>query len=454
VRLDKAASAADAWQPAASRRIEMGFDKTGRAARALILMLTAVLATLPVRAQPQGGAYKVTKVGGRAPSAASSDGVLAGNTLYVAAQDGRNGDGSLPSSFPQEVKQSLAHVREVLQASGMDLGNLVWVQVYVTSAQDIAAMNDAYWKAIGTNPPARTILVVAGLPGGEKVQINAIAVGGSATRQVITPAGWPHGRFTDPAGIQVDDVLYISAQSGADPKTGKLPAAYPDEVKQSLENVGAVLKAANMTMANVVWTNPYMASPETAQGTSNVIAHNGQPQQAPVTAMNKIYASYFEFGNTPGRGTIEVAALPAGAHIVFTVIAGADLAQRKSIRPKNMPPSPTASPGILYRDTYYMSGKSGFIPDQGIVTQDVELQLRQTMRNLLDDLQEADMDFSDVVQATVYVRDIKDLDRVQKLYGTFFKGALPAATRLQNSFDQKTATGEQISFIAVRQPRH
>jgi 2-iminobutanoate/2-iminopropanoate deaminase len=69
-------------------------------------------------------------------------------------------------------------------------------------------------------------------------------------------------------------------------------------------------------------------------------------------------------------------------------------------------------------------------------------------------LQEADMDFSDVVQATVYVRDIKDLDKVQKLYGTFFKGTLPARTSLQNSLDQKTATGEQISFIAVRQPRH
>ena len=187
---------------------------------------------------------------------------------------------------------------------------------------------------------------------------------------------------------------------------------------------------------------------------SGIIAHNGQ-EQAPQTAvMNKIYASTFEFGNTPGRGTIEVAALPAGARIVFTAIAGADLSMRKSIRPKNMPPSPTASPGILYRDTYYMSGKSGFIPDQGIVTQDVELQLRQTMRNLLDDLQEADMDFSDVVSAIVYVRDIKDADRVQALYGTFFKGAFPARTTLQNSFDKKTATGEQISFIAVRQPRH
>jgi enamine deaminase RidA (YjgF/YER057c/UK114 family) len=119
-----------------------------------------------------------------------------------------------------------------------------------------------------------------------------------------------------------------------------------------------------------------------------------------------------------------------------------------------MPLSPTASPGILYRDTYYMSGKSGFIPDQGIVTQDIELQLRQTMRNLLDDLQEADMDFSDVTQAIVYVRDIADIEKVQNLYGTFFKNdVFPTRTSLQNSFDKKTATGEQISFIAVRQPK-
>jgi len=175
----------------------------------------------------------------------------------------------------------------------MDMGNLVWVQVYVTRSEDIAAMNDVYWKSIGANPPARTILVAAGLPCGEKVQINAIAVGGGAQRRVITPAGWPRSPHTDPAGIQVDDVLYISAQNGADPKTGKLPADYSDEVKQSLDNVGAVLKAANMTMANVLWTNPYMASPQSPQGTSNVVAHNGQLQQAPVTAMNKVYASYF-----------------------------------------------------------------------------------------------------------------------------------------------------------------
>ena len=413
-------------------------------------IMVVLFAAHAAQAQPAGGAYKVIKT--ERAGAVSSDGILAGKTLYVAAQNGRNSDGSLPASFPQQVKQSLDHMREVLKAAGMDMGNLVWVQVYVTSAQDIAAMNDVYWQSIGANPPARTVLVAAGLPGGQKIQINAIAVAGSAKRQVITPAGWPHGRRTDPAGIQADDVLYISAQSGADPVTGKLPADYAQEVKQSLDNVGAVLKAANMTMANVVWTNPYMASPE-ARAASDVLAHNGQMQPQQMAAMNKVYASTFEFGNTPGRGTMELAALPGGARIVFTAIAGADLSQRKSIRPRNMPPSATASPGIIYRDTYYMSGKSGFIPGQGIVTQDVELQLRQTMRNLLDDLEEADMDFPDVVFSEVYVRDIKDADRVQALYGTFFKGVFPARTTLQNSFDQKTATGEQISFIAVRQPR-
>ena len=424
-------------------------------AKILGFVLGVLCAVSPAQAQSSGGAYKVIKVEGRGAGPVSSSGLLAGKTLYLAAQDGRNPDGSLPASFAQEVTQSLAHTREVLQASGMDMGNLAWVQVYVTRSQDIAAMNEVYWKSIGANPPARTVLVAANLPGGQKIQINAIAVAGSAKRQVITPAGWPRGARIDPAGIQADDVLYISAQSGADPKTGKLPADYADEVKQSLDNVGAVLKAANMTHANVVWTNPYMASPDASgpQGTTSVIAHNGQPQQARVGVMNKIYASYFEFGNTPGRGTIEVVALPKGAHIVFTAIAGADLSQRKSIRPRNMPPSPTASPGIIYRDTYYMSGKSGFIPGQGIVTQDVELQLRQTMRNLLDNLEEADMDFPEVVQSIVYVRDIKDLEKVQTLYGTFFKDTFPTRTSLQNSFDQKTATGEQISIIAVRQPK-
>ena len=107
-------------------------------------------------------------------------------------------------------------------------------------------------------------------------------------------------------------------------------------------------------------------------------------------------------------------------------------------------------PGILYGDTLYLSAKDGFIPDQGIVTPDLELQLRQSMRNLLDGLQEADMDFSDVVFTTVYLRQIQDADRVNATYGKFFEGRYPARSVLQQNFEVHDEAAEQISFIAVK----
>jgi enamine deaminase RidA (YjgF/YER057c/UK114 family) len=118
-----------------------------------------------------------------------------------------------------------------------------------------------------------------------------------------------------------------------------------------------------------------------------------------------------------------------------------------------MPPSPTASPGVLYGDTLYLSAKDGFIPGQGIVTPDFNLQLRQSMRNLLDGLEEADMDFSDVVFSTVYLRQIQDEDRMNALYGKFFKAKYPAWTVLQQNLETGDEAAEQISFIAVGQKK-
>ncbi len=273
-------------------------------------------------------------------------------------------------------------------------------------------------------------------------------------RKVIHPDGWPQAPGIDPPGIQINDVLYMSAMGGVDPVTGKMAADYPGEVKQALDNVATILKTAGMTMKNVIWVNPFSTP-----------GNNGR-------AMNQIYASYFEFGNTPGRATITMEGLPKQQHFIAFCIAGADLSKRHTTLPRNMQPSPTASPGIVYDDTYYMSAKSGFIPDQGVVTPDVLLQLRQTMRNLLDDLQYApDMDFPDVVFATAYLTDIHtDEDKYLNLYGTFFKnGHFPALTVLQQELPRgRGASGfaaaapgrqpappskEHISFIGVRQPK-
>src|SRR6201996_5298596 len=377
--------------------------------------------------------YKVVQPQGHAAADSFySPGILTEGTLYISGQGSRKPDGTRPPAFAEQVAQALSNVRAVLKGAGMNFGNVVWMNIYLTDEQDVAGMNEVYWQTIGQSSPARTVLTVAALPDGEKVEINCIAVADTIHREAIWPAGWARGPHEDPPAIRAGEIIYLSGQGGRDPLTGRQASDFPGEVRQALDNVSTVLKAARLSMKNVLWVNPYLS----VGGQYNV--------------MGRIYASYFEFGNTPGRGTIQVVGLPKGDHVVFSCIAGTDLSKRKAIRPRNMPPSPTASPVILYGDTLYLSAKDGFIPDQGIVTPDLELQLRQSMRNLLDGLQEADMDFSDVVFSTVYLREMKDNSQLDPLYGSFFESHYPARSVLQQNFEVRDEAAEQISFIAIK----
>jgi enamine deaminase RidA (YjgF/YER057c/UK114 family) len=388
----------------------------------LLIYLCVLASAIELSAQTSG--FKVIQPPGA--DSAYSAGILANGTLYV------SGQGSSAKDLTSQASEAMHKVQAVLRGSGMDFENVVWMNVYLTDANDQTALDDVYWKMIGSSPPARTVLTVAALPKGEKVEINCIAVADAGERKAIWPAGWPRGPHVDPPAIEAGEMLYLSAQGGQDPLTRKANPDFSAETKQALENVSTILNTAQMTMKNVLWVNPYMSV-------------SGQ-----YDVMGKVYASYFEFGNTPGRGTIQVVGLPKGQHIVFSCIAGADLSKRQAVRPRNMPPSKTASPGILYGDTLYLSAKDGFIPDQGIVTPLFDLQLRQSMRNLLDGLQEVDMDFSNVVFSTVYLRQMKDSSQMSELYNKFFKPPYPTRTTLQQNLEVGEEAAEQISFIAVR----
>jgi enamine deaminase RidA (YjgF/YER057c/UK114 family) len=176
--------------------------------------------------------------------------------------------------------------------------------------------------------------------------------------------------------------------------------------------------------------------------------------------MNGLYAKRFQFGNTPGRATIEVTSLPENAQIEFTGVAVRNIAERLAIRPKNMEPSPTASPCVFASDTLYCSAKSGFIPglNGGIFTPALDLQLRQTMRNLLDNLEEAGLTFENVVSTNVYLDDLSEFDVMNRLYAKYFTGTPPARTTIQQvapvdrgkSANETYPTLEQISLIAVK----
>ncbi len=228
----------------------------------------------------------------------------------------QNSDGKLSESFEERVRQCLLNVRAILQGGGMDFANLVSVHVYLTDLGTFELMNKIYWQTMGDNPPARTVLGVAALPGGNTIEINAIAVADARTKRAVWPSGWARSGQADPPAVQAGELLYLSVWvQGAQTN----PRPYTEQVKAALDNVGTVFAAAGMSHKNVLWVNPYLDD----------IKQSG--------AMNKVYETYFEFGNTPGRGTIHVNALPAGEHIVFSGIAGKDLSKRRAVKPRNMP---------------------------------------------------------------------------------------------------------------------
>ena len=80
------------------------------------------------------------------------------------------------------------------------------------------------------------------------------------------------------------------------------------------------------------------------------------------------------------------------------------------------------------------------------------------MRNQLDNLEEANMNFDQVVSATTYLDDITESPQYSAVYSKYFKGALPAQTTVQQikSGDRKPNSDgqypdlEQMSLIAVR----
>ncbi len=369
-----------------------------------------------------------------------SPGVDAGDYLYVSGQGPRKPDGSLPANFHDQVTQVLDNVQAIVKAAGLSIDHVVYIQIYLEDITRYDELKKTISEYFGKSQPAQAVLGVARTPE-SSIEINAVAVHSLADKRSIYP---PNYRSDDPAppGMLTYDRLFVSSMAGADPASGKVPADPASQVDLALDRMEGVLKAAGLELRNMVFVNPYLTA------------------EIPMRVMNEHYARRFEFGNTPARATIEVSSLPGGAHIEYTGIAVRDLTQRKAVRPKNMPPSPTASPCVFAGDTLYCSAKDGFIPGPhgGVYATSTQHQLRQTMRNQLDNLEEADMKFDQVVATNVYLDNLSDLSVFDEVYAQYFGVVAPARTTVQQippaerkaDKDDHFPGLEQVSLIAVR----
>jgi 2-iminobutanoate/2-iminopropanoate deaminase len=108
------------------------------------------------------------------------------------------------------------------------------------------------------------------------------------------------------------------------------------------------------------------------------------------------------------------------------------------------------SQAVLSGNTLYTSGQIALHPETGELVQgSVEIETNQVMANLAAVLAAADMNFSNVVKTTIFLKDMDDFATVNAIYGQFFEVNPPARETVEVARLPKSVNVE-ISCIAVK----
>ena len=123
-------------------------------------------------------------------------------------------------------------------------------------------------------------------------------------KKIITTENAPAPIGPYNQAILAGDMLYTSGQIAINPKTGELITEdIQSETKQVMENLKAVLAAADMTFENVIKTSIFIAD------------------MNDFSKINAVYGNYFNEETAPARETVEVANLPKFVNVEISLIA-------------------------------------------------------------------------------------------------------------------------------------
>jgi 2-iminobutanoate/2-iminopropanoate deaminase len=104
--------------------------------------------------------------------------------------------------------------------------------------------------------------------------------------------------------IKLGDLLFVSGQIPIDPATNEVvKGGIKEQTERVLENVRAILEAANMTLDDVVMALVYLSD------------------MADFPQFNEVYSRYFK-ERPPARVTVAVKSLPRDVKVEIAVIAG------------------------------------------------------------------------------------------------------------------------------------
>ena len=111
-------------------------------------------------------------LGPYSPAIRTTEYVFASGTTGTDPETGALVQGGVPG----QTQQALANLKRVLEAADSSLHSVVKTTVFMVDLGEFEGMNAVYREVFGDEPPARSTVQVAALPGGAAVEIEAIAL--------------------------------------------------------------------------------------------------------------------------------------------------------------------------------------------------------------------------------------------------------------------------------------
>ncbi|HZR22959.1 MAG TPA: RidA family protein [Vicinamibacterales bacterium] len=336
----------------------------------------------------------------------------AGGFIYVAGTIGA--DASNKGDIKAQTKATLESIDRTLKQAGSSLASVVSTTIYLRNAADFPGMNEAYGALFPKDPPARTTVVVTqplANPDG-LIEIAAVAVPNGGQRTVIHPSDWMRSPAPYNYGIKSGNTLFMSgliSRNGKDNQNVKGDMAA--QMKVIFDNATAILKQADMSLADVVSSRVYITDETQFQ------------------AMNAAYRPNFTATSMPARATVKVGLTSPDYIVEIQMIAVKDAGRKTGATPNADGTMPAAaananlSAAIQVGNRLYVSGITGnTAQNKG----DAKAQTAECLTRIERTLKAAGYDWSNVVDAVVYLPDMNNYQAMNAAYREKLMKEFPA----------------------------
>jgi 2-iminobutanoate/2-iminopropanoate deaminase len=336
-------------------------------------------------------------------------GARAGEFAF-AAQDGRGPSGQLNETSAQDqALRTVENLGLALKNIKLDLESVVSLMVYLPEYSNAARVAEVLEASFGKRPesyPATTLVGVAGLEGGCRIRMDAIATS-SRDRTVLQLADLPLAIGSRCHGVRVGNFFFLSGIDARDEEGNVVSAnTIQAQTTEVLARINGILNAQGLSLSDLCRTFMFMPSTDYRPGYGE--------------ARKKVYKGIFAEDEFPPNSGIYIRDL--GPDILLRSVAIAYRGAKTIVASPKVRKAPGSfSQSVRVGDWLLLAGQDAVGFNREVDAEgDLAGQTEVTLQHAKDILEEAGGTLDDLVKTTVYLVAGQERSEFAAAYRKFF----------------------------------